>query len=141
MGNPRWLEPRWNHIWLVVSTFGGVERALSFLAVELALQLKTREVAESVDALMFPIQEHEVVKAIPEEGVPEWIVDQIAQSVPVDRIRDQSVDVPVPLHMKREIVDVIQPVLAERIEDRIADQIVAGASVHGRCRGSCAGGG
>ena len=54
---------------------------------------------------------------------------------------EQSVDVPVP-QMMREIVEVTQPVLVERIKGRVADQMVEklGASGHGRNRGSCAGG-
>ena len=35
-----------------------------------------------------PIQEHEVVKAIPEEHVSQRVVEPIARSVPVDRIKD-----------------------------------------------------
>ena len=67
---------------------------------------ETREVAEGFGALVLPIQEHEVVKAIPKERMSERIVEQI-QLVLVerikDRIADQKVDIPVPLVMK-EIV-------------------------------------
>ena len=84
---------------------------MSFRAVELALRkgFPAREVAEIMGALVLPIQEHEVVKALPEERVSERIVAQ-------------SVDVSVP-QMRRETVMVVQPVLVERIKGRIFDQI------------------
>ena len=75
----------------------------------------------------------------------ERIVEQIARSVLMDRIKDriaeQSVDVFVP-KMRRQIVEVIQLVLVERIKDKIADHMVDHpcASGHGG-RGSFAGGG
>ena len=57
----------------------------------------------------------------------ERIVEQIARSVLVDRIKDriaeQRVDVLVP-QMRREIVEVVQLVSVELIKDRIADQMV-----------------
>ena len=59
-------------------------------------------------------QEHEVVKAIPDECVSERIVEQIARSVLVERINDrtadQMVDIPVPLVME-EIMAVVQEVV------------------------------
>ena len=102
---------------LLVSS--SLKKALSIRTVELA--------AENVGAPVMPIQEHDVVEAIPEERVSERIVEQITQSVPVyrikDRIAEQIVDVPVP-QMRREMVEVVQLVPVERIKDRIADQMV-----------------
>ena len=61
-----------------------------------------------------------MVKAIPRERVLERIMEQIARSVLVDRIKDriaeQCVDALVP-QMRREIVEVVQPVPVERIKD------------------------
>ena len=62
-----------------------------------------------------------MVKAIPEERVSK------RGSVPVDRIKDQdaeSVDVLVPQMTGGGTVEVIQPLPAQHIKDRIADQIV-----------------
>ena len=69
-------------------------------------------------APVMPIQEHDVVEAIPEERVSERTVEQITRSVPVyrikDRIAEQIVDVPVP-QMRREMVEVVQLVPAKKM--------------------------
>ena len=69
-----------------------------------SLRPETREVTESLGAPVLTIQMHEVVKAIPDECVSERVMEQIAQSVPVERIKDRiadpMVDIPVPPVMK-----------------------------------------
>ena len=73
------------------------------------------------------IQEHEVVKAMPKERVPQRIVEQIDPSVLVDgfkdRIAEESADVPAP-QTRPGIGEVMQLVLVERIKNRVADLVV-----------------
>ena len=52
--------------------------------------VETQEVAEGSGLSLLPVQEHEVVKAVPEERVPKRIVEQIARSVPVDLVDDSE---------------------------------------------------
>ena len=57
--------------------------------------------AETVGAQVLPIQELEVVKAVPEERVSERIVAQVVRVERIqDRIADQIVAIPVPLVME-----------------------------------------
>ena len=94
-----------------VRNHGVVTVDKSFRAVLLALDGRcnvAQKSAEIVGALVLPNKEHEVIKAIPEERVSE-------------RIMEQSVGA---AQMSLEIVGVIQPVLVERIQGRVADQMV-----------------
>ena len=76
---------------------------------------KTREVAKVIGAVVLPIQEHEVVKAVPEKRVSKRIVEQIVRSRNGDVFVSQ---------MRREIVEVIQPVIVDRIKKQKAFQKV-----------------